>query len=98
MNYQELTEEDLYEARMVWRKMGNKVVRGVRCTSGRRKGRVVKTASQCSAPINLKARLRLKKSKAKFGKRMTRKAGRTKRFNPVSRRVAAMNKSTRAKR
>lgn len=97
MNYQELTEETLLEARMVWRKMGNKIVRGVRCTSGVRKGRVVKTASQCSAPVNLKARLQLKKNKAKFGKRMTRKAGRTKRFNPASKRVAALNRTTRRK-
>ena len=26
---------------MVWRKSGNKIVRAVRCTAGRRKGRVV---------------------------------------------------------
>ena len=95
MNYQELTEEDLYEARMVWRKMGNKVVRAVRCTSGRRKGRVVSKSSQCSAPINMKKRMTIKKTRAKMGARITRKSQRTKRMNPASRRVRALNKRRR---
>jgi hypothetical protein len=94
MRLENITEDALTEARMVWRKSGNKVVRAVRCTAGRRKGRVVSTASQCSAPINLKARITLKKNKAKFGKRMSRKAQRAKKFNPVSRRLRALNKST----
>lgn len=92
MKIEQLIEEKITEARMVWRKSGNKVTRGVRCTSGRRKGRVVKTAAQCSAPIDLKKRLTLKKTKAKFGKRMARKARRTKRFNPASRRLRTLNK------
>ena len=92
MRYEQLTEENLLEARMVWRKMGNKVVRAVRCTSGRRKGRVVSTAAQCSAPIDLKKRLTLKKTKAKFGSRKKRKAQRTKRFNPASRRLKMLNR------
>lgn len=94
MRLENITEDALTEARMVWRKSGNKIVRAVRCTSGRRKGRVVSTASQCSAPINLKARITLKKTKAKFGKRMSRKAQRSKRFNPVSRRLRGLNRST----
>lgn len=94
MRLENITEDALTEARMVWRKSGNKIVRAVRCTSGRRKGRVVSTASQCSAPINLKARITLKKTKAKFGKRMSRKAQRSKRFNPTSRRLRGLNKST----
>ena len=87
--------EDITEARLVWRKSGNKVTRGVRCTSGRRKGRIVKTASQCSAPIDMKKRLSMKRTKAKFGTRMSRKANRTKRFSAVSRRVKALNKGIR---
>lgn len=79
------------EARMVWRKSGKTIKRGVRCTSGRRKGRVVSTASQCSAPVNIKKRMTLKKTKAKFGKRIARKARRTKRINPVSRRLRLLN-------
>ena len=92
MRYEQLTEEMLLEARMVWRKRGNKIVRAVRCTSGRRKGRVVATASQCSAPINMKKRLTLKRNKAKFGGRMARRAQRTKKFNSASRRLRMLNR------
>jgi len=80
------------EARMVWRKSGNKLKRGVRCTSGRRKGRVVSTAQQCSAPVDLKKRMTLKKTKAKFGKRLARKARRTKRINPASKQLKSLNR------
>ena len=92
MRLAELTEGMLIEAKMVWRRSGNKIKRAVRCTSGRRKGRVVSKASQCSAPIDIKKRLTLKKSKAKFGKRMARKARRTKRMNPASRRLKTLNR------
>jgi hypothetical protein len=92
MRYEQLTEENLLEARMVWRKVGNKIKRAVRCTSGRRKGRVVATASQCSAPINMKKRLTLKRNKAKFGGRMARKSQRTKKFSSASRRLRMLNR------
>lgn len=94
-----LTElsEDVYllEARMVWRRSGKKIKRAVRCTSGRRKGRVVSSPAQCSAPINMKKRMTLKKTKARMGKRLSRKSNRTKRLNPASRRLRSLNKSTR---
>lgn len=84
--------EQVMEAKMVWAKRGNKIVRKVRCTSGPRKGRLVATSSQCSKAINLKKRFTLKKTRSKMGKRMARKAARTRKRNPVSRRVAAMNR------
>lgn len=84
--------ETVTEARMVWRKMGNSIKRAVRCSSGRRKGRVVSNAGQCSAPIDMKKRLVLKRTKAKMGKKMTLKSRRTKRMNPTSKRVAKLNK------
>jgi|TARA_B100002019_G_C21150254_1_gene537860 hypothetical protein len=84
--------DQILEGRMVWRKMGNKVKRAVRCTSGPRRGRVVATVSQCAKPINIKKRLTLKKTKARMGSRMTRKAQRTKRVNPASRRLKTLNK------
>lgn len=84
--------ETVTEARMVWRKMGNSIKRAVRCTGGRRKGRVVSNASQCSAPLDIKKRLTLKRTKAKLGNRMARRSRRTKRFNPLSKRVAKLNK------
>lgn len=87
--------ENLTEAKMVWRKTGNKIARGVRCTSGKRKGRVVSTASQCAAPIDIKKRFTMKKTKAKFGKRMAKKAKRTKRINPASRRLKSLNRPRR---
>jgi len=92
MRLEQFTEETINEARMVWKRTGNKIKRAVRCTSGRRKGRVVSTASQCSAPINLKKRLTLKRTKSKFGKRIARKAQRTKRLNPASKRLRMLNR------
>jgi len=87
--------EPILEARMVWRKQGNKIVRAVRCTGGPRKGRVVKSGSDCSKPINIKKRMTLKKTKARMGKRMNRKAQRSKRINPTSKRLKSMNKPMR---
>jgi hypothetical protein len=87
--------EPVMEARMVWRKQGNKIVRAVRCTGGPRKGRVVKSGSDCSKPINIKKRMTLKKTKARMGKRMSRKANRTKRINPASKRLKSMNRPMR---
>lgn len=84
--------EPITEAKLVWRKMGNKITRAVRCTSGPRAGRVVSSAGKCGAPIDIKKRMTLKKTKARMGSRMARKARRTKRINPVSKRVRALNK------
>mgnify|MGYP003125870661 FL=1 len=84
--------EGVMEAKMVWAKRGKKIVRKVRCTSGPRKGRMVSNAGQCSKPINLKKRMTLKKTRAKMGRRMARKAARTKRRNPISKRVAKLNR------
>ena len=98
MRLNELTEDTIIEARMVWRKMGKTVKRAVRCTSGRRKGRVVSNPSQCHKPIDIKKRMTLKKTKARMGARMMRKAKRTKRMNPASRRVRSLNRSTNRRR
>jgi hypothetical protein len=92
MRLNEFADEPIVEARMVWRKVGNTLKRAVRCTSGRRKGRVVKNASQCNKPIDFKKRLTMKKNKAKFGARMARRAQRTKRFNVKSRQLRSLNR------
>ena len=84
--------ETVTEARMVWRKVGSAVRRAVRCTGGIRKGRVVSNPGQCSAPMDMKKRLTLKRTKSKMGKRMNLKARRTKRMNPTSKRVAKLNR------
>lgn len=87
--YESLTEKQ------IWARSGKKVVRKYRCTVGRRKGRIVKKMSQCFAAPNMKARLTLKRTRARIGARMMRKARRTKRTNPASRRVQALNKAGR---
>ena len=80
------------EAKQVWGRSGGKIKRKFRCMSGHRKGRVVSNPSQCFKPIDIKKRMNLKKTKAKMGSRITRKASRTKRLNPVSRRLQTLNK------
>lgn len=84
--------EQLVEAKMVWARKGKKVARKYRCTFGKRKGRVVAEPSQCSAPVDMKKRFTLRRTKAQKGSRMTRKAQRTKRTNPASKMVRALNK------
>jgi len=86
--------EPLIETKIVWAKKGkNNITRKYRCSFGKRKGRVVASPSQCSAPIDMKKRFQLKKTKARLGKKMARKARKTKRFNPASKRVKALNRS-----
>jgi hypothetical protein len=47
---------------------------------------------QCFAAPDMKKRFNLKKTKARLGSRLVRKSKRTKRVNPASRRVQALNK------
>jgi hypothetical protein len=90
-----INEFALVAEKQVWAKRGQSVVRKYRCTSGNRKGRVVAQVSQCFKAPDIKKRINLKKTKARLGPRMARKARRTKRMNPVSRRVATLNKAAR---
>jgi hypothetical protein len=83
------------EAKIVWARKGKKIGRKVRCTTGRRKGRVVSAASSCSKKVDIKKRIVLRRTKARMGARIKIKAKRTKRFNPLSRRVARLNKKRR---
>jgi len=88
---------DQIEEGQTWARSGKKVVRKYRCTSGPRKNRIVAKMQQCFAAPNIKARMALKRTRARLGKRLARKARRTKRINPASRRVQAMNKGSRKK-
>ena len=93
MEIQELLTNIELTEKQVWaRTSGNSVVRKYRCSGGKRHGRVVTSMSKCYAPINIKKRLDLRKTKAKQGKRMTRKSLKTKRINPASKRVQRLNK------
>jgi hypothetical protein len=80
---------------MAWAKRGNKVVRKFRCSSGRRKGRIVAKPAQCFAAPDIQKRIKLKMTKMRLGGRMVRKTKRTKRVNPASKRVAALNRTSR---
>jgi len=40
--------EILVESRIVWARSGNKVKRKIRCTTGKRRGRIVSTVGACN--------------------------------------------------
>jgi hypothetical protein len=93
MNLNEFTsEKPVVEAQLVWARKGNKISRKFRCSVGQRAGRVVSNPSQCSKPIDIKKRMTLKKTKARIGGRMQKRAQRTKKFNPASKAVQRLNK------
>lgn len=85
------------EAKIVWARAGKRIKRKVRCTVGRKKGRVVSSAASCSKRIDIKKRIRFNRLKAKFKTRFKMRSRRTKKFNQVSRRVARMNKMNKPK-
>ena len=84
-------EEELDEGQ-TWARSGKKVVRKYRCSSGPRKNRIVAKMQQCFAAPDVKKRMQFKKVKARLGGRLARKEKRTKRINPASRRVQALNR------
>jgi len=90
MLLRELTEQ--LDEKQVWAKSGKKVVRKYRCTNGTRKGRTVAKLAQCYAAPDIKKRIQFKKTKARLGSKIIRKARMTKKKNPVSKRVRALNK------
>jgi hypothetical protein len=89
----EIDEDQLDEqTRVAWARRGRKLVRKIRCGSGRRKGRVVSKASQCGKAINLKRRFMMRRLLKRKGAMMRRKALRTKRTNPLSKRLKSLNR------
>jgi hypothetical protein len=89
--------DGIHEAKMIYGRKGKSVVRKYRCTFGRKKGRIVSNPSVCSAPLDIKKRFQMKKLRARMGARLQRKIKFTKKYNPASRRVRALNKSLRRK-
>ena len=85
------TTDDLEEGQ-TWARSGKKVVRKYRCSSGPRKNRVVAKMAQCFAAPDPKKRMQMKKTRARLGSKMMRKAKKTKRINPASKRVQALNR------
>ena len=88
------TEQDLEEGQ-TWARSGKKVVRKYRCSNGPRKNRIVAKMAQCFAAPDIKKRQQFKRTKARLGNRMIRKAKKTKRINPASKRVQSLNKKRR---
>jgi hypothetical protein len=78
--------------KQIWGRTGKKLVRKYRCSGGRRHGRIVSKPQQCFASPNIKAKIRMKITRKKLGKRMAMKTKRTKRTNPASRALKFMNK------
>ena len=78
--------------KQIWGRRGKKVVRKYRCTTGQRRGRIVAQIAQCFASPNIKAKLQMKRTRARLGARMSRKAKRTKRTNPASIALKRLNK------
>ena len=91
----QLAETSDLDEKQIWGRRGNKAVRKYRCAGGIRHGRIVSSPSACFKPVNMKARFNMKRTQARLGKRIARKSKRTKRMNPVSRRIKAMNKARR---
>jgi hypothetical protein len=81
------------EATMAWARSGTKVVRKFRCSAGRLKGKIVASPASCYKAPNIQKRIKLAITKARFARRNVRKANRTKRINPASRRVQALNRA-----
>ena len=70
-----------------------KVVRKYRCTSGSRKGRIVAKAATCNAPVNVKSKLTMKKTRARKSPIIKIKTGFQKRMGPQSQRIKRLNKT-----
>ncbi len=86
---------DQIDEKMIWARSGQNAVRKFRCSAGPRKGRIVAKMGQCFVAPNLKAKMTMKRTRARLGSKMMRKATGTKRINPASRRVQALNKAGR---
>lgn len=86
-------EDVVTEAKRVWAKRGKKLKRMIRCTSGKKKGRTVSNVGACSKAINIKKRFLMKRIRRRFNAKITRKARRTKMFNPLSKRLNSLNKA-----
>lgn len=80
-------------AKLVYAKSNGKLVKKWRCTSGKRKGRLVAEPGGCFKPIDLKKKARMKRLRRKKDASMTRKAQIAKRIDPVSKQVRRLNQA-----
>ena len=75
-----------------WGRKGKSLVRKYRCVGGKRHGRIVAKPQQCFAPPNVQAKMRMRITRKKLGKRMALRTRRTKRTNPASRALKFLNR------
>jgi len=83
---------DTLVEKQVWARKGNSIIKKTRCVSGPRSGRLVSDPSKCQSPINIKKRIQMKKTRATKGAKMARRAKKTKRINPASKKIKRLNK------
>ena len=86
--------EFLPEHELVWAKSKSGPKMKWRCTTGLRQGRVVPAVIDCSQPIDVAQRARMKLTRANTKIRQARKAKKTKRVNPASKILARLNALT----
>ena len=87
-----IVAEILEGATTAWKRNKGSAKMKYRCTGGPRKGRVMSSPAACNAPINVKKRHTLTRTKQKMGSTATYKTRRTKKYNPGSRISARMNR------
>lgn len=92
MILEELFEDTLEEAKLVYARKGKQIVRKYRCGSGRLAGKTVSNPSACFKPVDIKKRFVLARTKSKMGARMAKKSNATKKLNPASRMLKTLNK------
>ena len=78
--------------KQIWGRKGKSLVRKYRCVGGKRHGRIVAKPQQCFAPPNVQAKMRMRITRKKLGKRMALRTRRTKRTNPASRALKFLNR------
>lgn len=83
-------------AKLVYARRGNSIVKKYRCTTGKRKGKLVSTPQGCFGPIDLKKRMRMKRLRKQKAKIMAYRTQRTKSYNPVSKQIVRLNKALRS--
>jgi hypothetical protein len=88
----EIFEQDLSEAKLVFARKGKQIVRKYRCSVGRLAGKTVSNPAACFKPADVKKRFVLARTKAQKGSRIARKSKMTKKMNPASRRLKTLNK------
>jgi len=78
--------------KQIWGRKGKSLVRKYRCVGGKRHGRIVAKPQQCFAAPDVKAKMRMRITRKKLGKRMAMRSRRTKRTNPASRALKFLNR------